>query len=281
MAERRVQTRVEQRHRPCAAPFVVDGIRALEVREDRSHVCRRLFDRDAGLQSAEGEEKQPASRLVPVEAGLHDVVHGHRDPHRRVAAEHRAGKTLGGDANDREGHAVQRERLADDIGIAAEAALPEAVADDRDRRGLEIFVGMERAPAREVGAEKREVIAGDDLKNDLLRRGPAAPIDLRKGHRRHLGEDVILIAQILEVEMRDRQVAGIPLVGRENRREPIGFPDRDRLQHRDVHEAENRGVRADAESEREYGDCGECRALHQHPQAVAEVLNHGVQKAEG
>jgi hypothetical protein len=32
---------------------------------------------------------------------------------------------------------------------------------------------------------------------------------------------VILIAQILEVEMRDRQVAGIPLVGREDRREPI------------------------------------------------------------
>ena len=37
------------------------------------------------------------------------------------------------DADDREGHALDRQRSADRVGGAAEAPLPEGVADDRDR----------------------------------------------------------------------------------------------------------------------------------------------------
>ena len=39
-----------------------------------------------------------------------------------------------------------------------------------------------------------------------------------------------------------------------------------------VDDAENRGVRADAEREGEYGDGCECRALSQHPRAKNQVL---------
>ena len=51
-------------------------------------------DGDARLQSSERKEEQAAPLLVPVEVRLHDVVHRHRHPARRVAAKDGAGESL-------------------------------------------------------------------------------------------------------------------------------------------------------------------------------------------
>jgi hypothetical protein len=49
----------------------------------------------------------------------------------------------------------------------------------------------------------------------------------------------------------------------------------ERMQHQAIRHGEDRGVRADAEGEREYGDRGETRRFAQHAQAEAQVLNQG------
>ena len=56
-----------------------------------------------------------------------------RDGHVERAADVDAEELRRRDANDRERHAFHGQRAADRVGGAVEAALPEAVADDRDR----------------------------------------------------------------------------------------------------------------------------------------------------
>ena len=178
------------------------------------------------------------------------------------------------DADDGEGRAIERQRLADDRRVASQAALPEAMADDHDRRRLLVVFGREPAAERRLDAEQREVVAGDHLRRDLLRLGPAAPVQLREGERRHPGEHLVLVAEVLVVEMRERQVARVALVEHEDRHQPVRLGHGHRLQQDDVDHAEDRGVRADAEREGERRDDGEGRALRQHAKAVAQVLEH-------
>ena len=132
---------------PRAASLVVVGEGLLELREDGPQVRARLLEADARLQPAEREEEQAASLLVPVEVRLDDVVHRHRHPDGRAAAEESPGESPRRDADDRERRPVQRQRPPDDGGIAAQAALPEAMADDRDRRRPAILSGRKPRPS--------------------------------------------------------------------------------------------------------------------------------------
>ena len=91
----------------------------------------------------------------------------------------------------------------------------------------------------------------------MLRVAAAAPVDLREGERRHLREDLVLIAEILVIEVRERQVARIALVGHEHRRQASGILNRNRLQQDGVDEAEYRRVRSDAERQGKRGNGGE------------------------
>ena len=59
-------------------------------------------------------------------------------------------------------------------------------------------------------------------------------------------------------------------------REPIGIAVRQRLQQQRVDDAEDRGVRADAERQRGDGDEAEARRAQQQPRAVAKVLKQDV-----
>ena len=178
-------------------------------------------------------------------------------------------------AHDGEGRAVERQRLAHDVRVAAEASLPESVAEHDDRHGLVVFFRQERTAHRGLSAEDREIVAAHHLHGNLLGLGAGAPVHLGEGEARHLREHLVLVAQILVVEVRERQIAGIALVGHEDRGQPIRFVHGNRLEQRRVHEAEDRGVGADAERQREHGDGREARALGQHAQAVAQILKHG------
>jgi hypothetical protein len=271
----RVQTGVEQRPRAGAAPLVVCGIRLLELREDRAQVRVRLLDGDAGLQAPEREQEQAAPLLVPVEVRLHDAVHRHRHPHRRPGAEEGAGEPFARHADHREGRAVEDQRLAHDGGVRPQAALPEPVAQHRDRRRPPVLLGQEAAAERRLRPEQREVVARDHLRGDLLGCGAARPVQLREGDRRHLREDLVLVAQVLVVEVRQRQLARIPLVAHVHRREPAGILHRDRLQHRRVDQAEDGGVGADAERQRQHRHRREDRAPGEEPERVSKVVEHG------
>src|SRR6185503_13558280 len=69
------------------------------------------------------------------------------------------------------GDAVEAERPADDGRVAAEARLPESIADDRDwrRTSRGKFLAYERAAENGSDAERLEVVVGDDLAGDDVR----------------------------------------------------------------------------------------------------------------
>ena len=77
---------------------------------------------------------------------------------------------------------------------------------------------------------------------------------------RHVGEDGGLGAQILEIQMGERQVPVIALVGRRDDDERRGVGDGQRPEQQRVDEAEDGGVGANAQRQRQDGDQAEARA---------------------
>src|SRR5713101_5875649 len=94
----------------------------------------------------------------------HVVLHHHRRPSVEGYSGVGTSKLFGCDADDREVMAIERDAAADDVGIAAKAALPQPVADDDDRVcvGRPVLFGQKRASDERVDAEDVKVVAGHD-----------------------------------------------------------------------------------------------------------------------
>src|SRR5256885_15007200 len=86
-----------------------------------------------------------------VAAGLEDVLHGGGHPEVHAPADEGAVKAFAGDADDGVHDAVEALRLAHNLRIAAEAPLPQLVADHGDgMRALPlVFAGKEAAAEHE------------------------------------------------------------------------------------------------------------------------------------
>src|SRR4029078_532195 len=142
----------------------------------------------------------------------------------------------------------ERDGAADRAGIGAEAALPETVADDRDGRRLRLFLGREAAAERRLGAEQREEIGGDDLHGYLLGLVPVRVVHLVERDRRHVAEHGVLRAEILEIEVRERQVAGGALLGGREEQQRPRIADRQRPQQQPGGRDRDSGLWADTPS---------------------------------
>ena len=72
----------------------------------------------------------------------------HRGRHPEVGASAEAGKRRRQHPDDRERHAVDADRAADDGGIGRKASLPQPGADERDGMAARyrVFFGKKRAP---------------------------------------------------------------------------------------------------------------------------------------
>ena len=108
--------------------------------------------------------------------------HHHRDEHFDVVAHDRAVERRIGDADDRQRVVVDLDRLADDVGIGAEVAPPQAVAEDDDRMaaGRDLVRRQQRAAELRADAEHLKVVAGDELARDLAGASAAAEVDGRR-----------------------------------------------------------------------------------------------------
>jgi hypothetical protein len=125
-----------------------DGVRLLEPACDDGKGRACLLDRNAGPESSHDEV-----------ATLPAVLDPYRHEELRPQTHLDAMKALGSNADDREGLRAQGDGPAQDPGIAAEAAAPEAVAQDDDRgygplclESLRVLLGdqRERLGARAV-----------------------------------------------------------------------------------------------------------------------------------
>ena len=107
-----------------------------------------------------------------------------------------------------------------------------------------------------------------------IRSGRSPPTnDALTGHSaRHAFEDAGAVAQVVELGLRDADVAAVGRARvRGDAHETIGIRKRQRTDQDGVDDREDRDVRADAERERQHRDRGESGRRDDSSQAVAQV----------
>jgi hypothetical protein len=220
-----------------------------QARPDELQLGVELPRLDAGLHAADDLEPVLVARLLL--AVLRRKAERHVE--REVLVELEAARR---DTDDAVALVVDGDVLADDLGVAAEAVLPERVGEDDDvvlaRR---LLLGGE--PAAEVRANAEELEeAGRDGADRHALGGPGA--GQVAGRRRVDGRRLEPLAHLLHVEVLEHREhlvrVGVLLVDAAEIDEPLGLAVRQRAEEDAADDAEDRGVRADPDRERQHHD---------------------------
>ena len=212
---------------------------------NRGHVGLGLLQGNARFQSRKRHQPVKISRHVrglerewPPEL-VERAVEG---ASRRQHADHRVGLV------------VEKNRAIDDRGICSELVDPEHMAQNHHViLPPLVFVGQERAASLRPDAEDVEIVRRDSRPTKLdgfpaAREGRGAA-----GLSGHEFEDGVVLLPVEEVQCGDAvAVAAGRLL--ENTHNPIGLRVRQRSEQDAIDEAEDRGVGADAECQREDRD---------------------------
>ena len=250
---------------------------------EHAHFRRRLLERDAGLQARHQPQSQPPAELDAVL--LSDARHRGGDPEIRRHADLEAGELARGHADHGRRDAAQHELTPQDRRVPVEPADPIRPAHYRDgaiARRAHVVLRFEHAPHRRAHAERREEVRRHVLRVRAF--GVEAVARHLESNRRQaddVGEHVVLIAKPLVHARREAVHPRLARIPAQQLHEPAWFPDGKIPKHQRVDDAEDGGVRADAEREREDGDRGEPGAAAQHPKAVADVLPERLERASG
>ncbi len=255
-------------------PFVRRRELGLELRGNRPRLRFRLGQRHVRLE-------QP-HHLVrrPVGARLGERTDHERDP--ELLLERKA-ERLRHHADDRPVDAAGPHGPADHVRSAAVLLLPQVVAEQHDRRGGRTIVTLaETAADHRVHAQHpedghRQFPRREPLRAPLLGR----QVDRRDTDRPEHVERGLPLLPGGHVVHADRP-ARLPLgrVGRDERHDPVGVPERQPLEETAVDDAEDGRAQAEAEAERHDGHQGQRRILHEHPHAgldIAQELVHDSQ----
>jgi hypothetical protein len=269
LADQKVSERLDPRTHPRI------GIRevALEPLHDHLELGVRLPERHPRRQPSDGadEVRTPEPRLLP-----RGPVPTDRIPELDLRV--RKAEALGRDAHDLVRPRTELQRAADDLGICAEEAHPEVVAQDDDVVGSgPRLLETERATQRGRHAQR-----GEEVSHHLRARQDdgLSILDVRDlvDELRVAGdvhECLDLPPPVEEVGRSRGHVhpaeVGIGLVDRD---EPLGLIERKRPEEVGVDRAENGGGRPDAEREHAYGHRGEAAVAAECPEGEADVLPH-------
>jgi hypothetical protein len=247
-----------------------------EALADRRQLGARGGERDAGLEPADGEQQVAPGLGFLVERQRRQQVEAGAGREHRIEIER--GRQHAGDEHRL---VVDRHLAADDVGLAAELLLPEAVAEDRRRRlpGRDFFLRQEVAAELRTHAEHVEEVLRDLHAAHALRAGGADQRVLRGVGERVVGgqrfEGCVLAAPV-EQRVHARGAIGHrgAAVAVLDPNQALGLLERQRLQQHRVDESEHRRAGADAERERGHGDHGEAGRLQQLADGVTEGV-HG------
>jgi hypothetical protein len=273
-AEQDEQRGLELRRHECLAerdqpraPFPYFRELAAQARRDRRHLRLRLRQRHTVAQSADDGDHvvQPDLLLRIDHERCPDVA----------AGEH--GERRGRDADDRVVNPVQRQRSADEPGIAAEPPTPDSFSDHHDvrRTGTVVALG-ECATGDWDQAEHRHQRRRDRPSGELLRIADTAH---REGPEADGGEPkrpgLLLPRQIIESgggEARDVQ----RVVFLRHLHQPVRLLEWQRPQQDRVDDGEDGGVRADRERDGENYRSTEDRRAPQRADRISEIVRqHG------
>ena len=192
-------------------------------------------------------------------------------------------------AHDGGGDVVDADDRADGARLGAEPALPERVADHGHRLGPRpVVVGDDGAAGGRLHAEHAEVVAGGGQAGRHL--GPSVDDQgqRRRGRREHPVEGLAGVAQRFEDGIGEgprnahspggaegRHVPGRAVVAAPAQaHETVGVGHRQRPEEHAVDGAEERGVGADAQRERDQHHERPAPGLPQHPDRMTKVVQH-------
>ena len=177
------------------------------------------------------------------------------------------------DTDDGVGLVAEGDAGTGDVGVAAELALPEAVADDHDVAAVgSLFLGGEGAAEDDGRAEEAEVGFGNVDAVDLLG-NDAGEVEARATEI--VGGDVLKDAGLgfPDVVVNRRAAGAVALrKGVHELHDALGLGIGERFQEDGVDDGEDSGVGSDAEGDSGDGGQGEGRARNEHAERVAEVL---------
>ena len=189
----------------------------------------------------------------------------------------------GHDADDGPGAAIELHGASDDGGVGAEAPLPQTVAEDDDGVALRHFVLFRAEGSAEGRAHSQqvEVGLGDELRGDalgLIDAGERHGAGIECGHGFEgaaLGAPIEVIGIGCAAAL-DFGALHVAPEFHQARRFGIG----QRAQNDGIDHAEDGGVGADAEGQRERGDDGEAGTLAQGARGVAQILAAALRSSE-
>ncbi len=242
-----------------------DRERTLEVRGVRVQRRRRLRRREPRLQTAnhlEGLDVRREVRRVE-HAGNPDVRDGQR---KRERPGHHADDGVAG--------AAEVERCGKRIEPAAEPVAPEALADERHRRGaLRILARPERAAGDRWHTEHVEHVRRDARRRHTRRLPPANQLDRGVVEHRQSGEHVVSPGPRAVFLQRAAQL-GKPAraLGAPDVHERRRITKRQRAEEERVGDAEGRDRQSDAERQGQRRRQRERGRMAQCPDGVAAVL---------
>ena len=250
------------------------GMLAAEARRQRVHPRLGRRGRDAGRQAREdvvvlaradrrrvGPERQRQQQLRLL---------GAAERRQHVARQREAGRQH---ADDAIGDAVHDQRPADGGRIPAVAPQPGAVRQQRRAGGAgAILVGGEQAAEGGTDAEHRQQVRRHPDRADAFRLAAAGQVVVAADGERDVGEG----AGAADVEvLRGRE----PVLGDAQARrsvpeddEAIGIGVGQRAEEQRAGDAEDRGVGADAERQRQDGGDGHTRRGRQRAPGVSQIL---------
>ena len=163
----------------------------LEAPRDGVDLGLRLLERRAAFQPREHVE-------IPIPSTLRIVRRDQGPKEIRVVSQHVRRQH----ADDGERIAVDGQRLADDVRVGPEAALPEGVReDDNAPVALPLLVLEKPAAEHRVNPQRRQPSDGDERAPDSPLAGS---VGIRDGDARavvggHLLEDVVLISDVKKI----------------------------------------------------------------------------------
>jgi hypothetical protein len=235
-----------------------------------------LLERDSRLQPP---DDQCAARLTPLERPpplRQELVEpAHRQPHfgGLSPVERHAAESARRHADDGEAPAVDSDRAAHNQWIAAESALPEAVADHRNRVGGSgpVLSGAEASAGGHSEPERLEVVGGDVFARQKL--GPPAGIEAEwyPNVRHQAGEDVRLLPIVQVVRIGGPAPAGIAQAHGIKRDQPVGLVNWKGPEEDSVDQTEKRPTRSNAECQTEDRNGGEANTVTERAGREAKI----------
>jgi hypothetical protein len=167
---------------------------------------------------------------------------------------------------------IETDRSPDDVWLTAELALPKPIAeDDYMRAARSIFFLGERAAHGEIDLECSEKICGDGATNHTDWLAFARNDSAHRQSRGEIRKNALLRTPIQKIWERNGPAWRFPgSLG--DREKLLRSWKRKRFQKHTIDDAENGGVRANAERERNYGNDSKARIFYELSNRVAKIV---------